>query len=283
MPEKPTLMWHADKDGKCHRGCEARREDPQGTWYCVICNLFPWTTFRGPAGDGVLCPFALLSSVLCCGKEEEKPAEEIVLDVTNPPMCDSCWLDHHVRSSMQLVRGTVAGTMPKCWRCPVCKHETKPWAPAAKPDDAPAPITPMCTCQSRPAPVPMIHCEPRGEPPYWRCHACGRQVSEGGLRTIREGGVVGLIQDRLGMVLKEWASWSGDTDMTQSCALRLAESAVDVPREHEPDDVVERCCRVAFATVHASSSTIVSFDRLQDGEKNEYRAAIRAALAEARR
>ncbi len=75
MPEKPTLMWHADGEGRCHRGCEARREDPQGTWYCVICNLFPWTTFRGPAGDGVLCPFALLASVLCCGKKEETQGE----------------------------------------------------------------------------------------------------------------------------------------------------------------------------------------------------------------
>ncbi len=68
MKEKPKLMWHADADGLCHKGCEQYTK-PEGIEY-PTCDLRRLITGGVLAPLGQPCPFAILSDVLCCGEEE---------------------------------------------------------------------------------------------------------------------------------------------------------------------------------------------------------------------
>ena len=119
MPEKPTLMWHADKDGRCHQKCEAWVNGRGG--FCRLLERMAWEVFDQPTpAKSWTCPFALLSSVLCCGKAVA-PTVETMEDFDNAPLCDSCRMVRCRPTKMQLV--TRGGRDP-FWRCPVCRHET---------------------------------------------------------------------------------------------------------------------------------------------------------------
>lgn len=83
MSEKPKLLWHATGNGLCHAECESwdMRGDHHG---CKILDRLPWEVFDRPTPAKVShCPFALLASVLCCGKETAvdppaEPSDELV-------------------------------------------------------------------------------------------------------------------------------------------------------------------------------------------------------------
>lgn len=105
MTAKPSTMWHADGEGKCHAGCEARRSDAPGTWYCRICENLPWETFRDAPGDGSGCPFAVLADVLCAVKpHEEKPDDS--------HRCPTC----AVAETIECGAGLIDRDPMRCWR-----------------------------------------------------------------------------------------------------------------------------------------------------------------------
>lgn len=73
-------------------------------------------------------------------------------------------------------------------------------------------------------------------------------------------------------------------DSGKNCPNYTPKVPLSKPVQTEPsDELVERCCREAFAAFNKDSTTIVLFDRLVDDQKEEYRDAIRAVLKEAQR
>ena len=73
MNDKPKIRWHADGEGKCHVGCEARREtEPGVSTGCSIADLVPWMRILQVEHFGP-CPFTVLSDVLCAVKPHEEP------------------------------------------------------------------------------------------------------------------------------------------------------------------------------------------------------------------
>ena len=74
---KPTRMWHADKEGRCHRDCEAFSpgDDSFTGEPCDVLARLPWPRWHGVrVGDP--CPFAVLGDVLCAVKTHEEKADE---------------------------------------------------------------------------------------------------------------------------------------------------------------------------------------------------------------
>ena len=75
MSGKPRPMWHADKEGRCHEGCEQYVKEWASA--CRIVNGLPWGGLMSNlVAQGAPCPFAVLSDVLCLKPHEEKPAIE---------------------------------------------------------------------------------------------------------------------------------------------------------------------------------------------------------------
>lgn len=70
---KPTMLWHADGEGKCHRGCEQWNEE-HGYSGCKLLDLLAWEVFQRPTIGDVGCPFAVLADVLAL--HERQPAED---------------------------------------------------------------------------------------------------------------------------------------------------------------------------------------------------------------
>ena len=80
---KPTRMWHADKEGRCHRDCEAFSpgDDSFTGEPCDVLARLPWPRWHGVrVGDP--CPFAVLGDVLCAVKTHEEKADEEHICVT---------------------------------------------------------------------------------------------------------------------------------------------------------------------------------------------------------
>jgi hypothetical protein len=102
--------WHADPVGRCHRECESYIPPAGGYHGCKILERFPLEIRADEVGPGQPCPFALLSDVLRCGKEEV-------------PRCEACFGGGPpmVRSDGHWI----------CQRCGWEKYDEPkgPWAP----------------------------------------------------------------------------------------------------------------------------------------------------------
>jgi hypothetical protein len=85
MSGKPRLMWHADKEGRCHVDCEAFsrpgdscRTNRSG---CDVVDRLPWVPVSSIAVVvGAPCPFATLADVLCDAKPHEDTEKTFTAD-----------------------------------------------------------------------------------------------------------------------------------------------------------------------------------------------------------
>ncbi len=93
MGTKPTTMWHADGDGRCHRRCEACESSDGGLRVeCVLLRRLVSGTIHCVVTAPLqsLCPFAVLADVLAL--HERKPDED--------HRCGTCEHNHDGRCSV---------------------------------------------------------------------------------------------------------------------------------------------------------------------------------------
>ena len=69
----PAMLWHADGEGRCHRGCEQWSIDEHGHDGCKLLDLVAWEVFQQPTTGDVGCPFAVLAGAFGLHRSEPLP------------------------------------------------------------------------------------------------------------------------------------------------------------------------------------------------------------------